>query len=201
MAILKGKLMLAGLIWFGPLLTKSTCPHTLIAPFVPGKNSRTRLFPASATRRLPEVSSFMSLTPEKELAEASGAEPVFAVVVTKSDCPRTLVAGPPAASENASTRLSAGDATYSVSPLTDNPAGMGMVDALACCGMPREVKLLCPQTVVAVGLGAVGPSGAAKRRTRELRPSDTYRFPGASNASPLGVSNAAPVTVPPLLAI
>src|SRR5262249_18810610 len=144
------------------------------------------------TRRLPAPSSFTSLAAERELAEASGAELVFTDVVTKSDCPRIFVAGPPDASGNARTRLSTGDATYTVSALTVNPAGTAMVDALACCGTPREVKLLCPQTVVAVGFGAVGPNGAAKRRTRELRPSDTYRFPGASNASPLGVSNAPP---------
>src|SRR5215472_2522281 len=148
MAILKGKLMLPGLIWFGPLLTKSTWPHTLIAAFVPCEYNSTRLLAASATRRLPAPSSFTSFAAERELADASGAELVFAVVVTKSDCPRIFVAGPPEASGNARTRLSTGDATYSVSALTVNPAGTAMVDALACCGTPREVKLLCPQTVV-----------------------------------------------------
>ena len=52
--------MLPGLIWFAPLQTKSPCPHTRDADFVPDGNSKIRLLPLSLTNTLPAASTLTS---------------------------------------------------------------------------------------------------------------------------------------------
>ena len=72
-----------------------------------------------------------------------------------------------------------------------------MVELDACNGVPREAKLLCPQTALAVALPLDGPRGAENFSTREFLPSETYRLPCESKANAVGVSRPEPETCPP----
>src|ERR1035437_10207502 len=80
------------------------------------------------------------------------------------------------------------------------PPGTAIVEFDACCAAPRVAKLLCPHTTLAVGLPPDGPNGAENFSTREFLPSDTYRLPGESKTSAVGVSKPEPETGPPALA-
>src|SRR5579872_2644565 len=110
MAIWNGELMLPGLIWFTPLDVKSLCPQTREAVLAPAGICSTRLLPLSAKNTFPAWSTFTSTGEERELGEAVGNTLALAVVVVKSDCPRTFFAAAPIAMAvgNIRTRLSRG---------------------------------------------------------------------------------------------
>src|SRR6266567_1824557 len=168
--------MLPGLTWLTPFDTKSLCPHTRTAVFVPAGSCNTRLLPLSATNTFPLGSTLTSAGDEKLLGEACGNTLALAAVDVKSDCPRTFFAAPPieVLVGNTRTRLSLATATYRFPlPSSDSPNGPASEEEVACDGVPRVAKLACPHTALAAGIVLLGLNGPANLSTRVLLKSET----------------------------